>query len=91
MVDITSATIPTGGAMRPFFARFGIATLLVLLLLSAISALAAAAPEGTMTWGLHVTLVTRWLDPSDTEAFINPFMAVGYETRVLLCVHADSP
>ena len=29
-----------------------------------------------MTWGLHVTLAAKWLDPSDTEAFINPFMVL---------------
>ena len=29
-----------------------------------------------MTWGVHVTLATRWLDPSDTEAFITPFMVL---------------
>jgi peptide/nickel transport system substrate-binding protein len=51
--------------------------LLVLMLLVAVpSGPAAAAPEGTLTWGLHVTLAARWLDPSDTEAFINPFMVL---------------
>ena len=35
---------------------------------------ASAAPEGTLTWGLHVTLASKWLDPGDTEAFINPFI-----------------
>ena len=37
---------------------------------------AAAAPEGTLTWGVHVTLAARWLDPGDTEAFIAPFMVL---------------
>jgi hypothetical protein len=37
---------------------------------------AAAAPEGTMTWGFHVTLVTKWLDPADTGALINQFMVL---------------
>ena len=37
---------------------------------------ALAAPEGTLTWGLHVTLAAKWLDPADTEAFINPFMVL---------------
>ena len=62
--------------MRPFAARPAIVTLLVLLLLPALAGPAAAAPEGTLTWGLHVTLASRWLDPSDTEAFINPFMVL---------------
>jgi peptide/nickel transport system substrate-binding protein len=38
--------------------------------------LAIAAPEGTLTWGLHVTLASKWLDPAETEAFINPFMVL---------------
>ena len=52
-----------------------VALVLVLALLSCVSP-ALAAPEGTMTWGLHVTLAGRWLDPSDTEALITPFMVL---------------
>ena len=37
---------------------------------------AAAAPEGTMTWGVHITLATRWLDPAETEGIITPFMVL---------------
>jgi peptide/nickel transport system substrate-binding protein len=37
---------------------------------------AGAAPEGTLTWGLHVTLASRWLDPAETEALITPFMVL---------------
>src|SRR5881296_958762 len=33
-----------------------------------------AAPEGTMSWGVHVSLATRWLDPGETEGVIIPFM-----------------
>src|SRR3989441_12908110 len=62
--------------MGPFVVRSGIVTLAVLLLLAALSGPAAAAPEGTLTWGVHVTLAARWLDPSDTEAFITPFMVL---------------
>ena len=29
-----------------------------------------------MTWGLHVTLAARWLDPAETEALITPFMVL---------------
>ena len=62
--------------MRSFLARPGIAVLLVLLLFPALEDPAAAAPEGTLTWGVHVTLAARWLDPGDTEAFIAPFMVL---------------
>jgi peptide/nickel transport system substrate-binding protein len=51
-------------------------TLITVLLMMLLTAPAAAAPEGTLTWGLHVTLAAKWLDPSDTEAFINPFMVL---------------
>jgi peptide/nickel transport system substrate-binding protein len=49
--------------------------LLVLVALSGVSP-ALAAPEGTLTIGVHVTLVSRWLDPGDTEALITPFMVL---------------
>ena len=52
------------------------AALLVALVLMLVAAPASAAPDGTLTWGLHVTLAAKWLDPSDTEAFINPFMVL---------------
>jgi peptide/nickel transport system substrate-binding protein len=71
-----SAACLSGGVMRPLLPRSGIVTLLVVLLLTAISCPAAAAPEGTLTWGVHVTLAARWLDPNDTEAFITPFMVL---------------
>src|SRR6266536_2228836 len=58
--------------MRTWFARFVVVALAMLPL--ARPGVAAAAPEGTLTWRVHVTLAARWLDPSDTEAFITPFM-----------------
>ena len=51
-----------------------IAALVLVLLSSAGPAL--AADDGTMTIGLHVTLVSRWLDPAETEALITPFMVL---------------
>ena len=39
-----------------------------------LAAPAAAAPDGTMTWGVHITLASRWLDPAETEGIITPFM-----------------
>ena len=37
---------------------------------------ADANPEGTMTWGVHITLASRWLDPAETEGIITPFMVL---------------
>src|SRR5438094_9775931 len=36
----------------------------------------SAAPEGTMTWGVHITLASRCLDPAETEGIITPFMVL---------------
>jgi ABC-type transport system substrate-binding protein len=37
---------------------------------------AGALPEGTMTWGVHITLAPRWLDPGETEGIATPFMVL---------------
>ncbi len=56
--------------------RLALTALVALSALALLPTPAAAAPEGTMTWGLHVTLAAKWLDPAETEAFINPFMVL---------------
>jgi peptide/nickel transport system substrate-binding protein len=37
---------------------------------------ALAADPGTLTIGVHVTLVNRWLDPAEAEGLITPFMVL---------------
>jgi peptide/nickel transport system substrate-binding protein len=61
--------------MRPFTSRVLVALLAVTLLFG-LAGPAAAAPEGTMTWGVHITLASRWLDPAETEGIITPFMVL---------------
>src|SRR5205807_9818626 len=36
----------------------------------------AAAPQGQLTWALHVSLAPLWFDPADTQALITPFMVL---------------
>ena len=36
----------------------------------------AAAPEGQLTWGLHVSVASTWLDPAETEGIITPYMVL---------------
>src|SRR5439155_15865547 len=48
----------------------------LIAIVSAMPAMAVAAPEGTVTWGLHVTIASRWLDPAETEALATPFMVL---------------
>jgi alkanesulfonate monooxygenase SsuD/methylene tetrahydromethanopterin reductase-like flavin-dependent oxidoreductase (luciferase family) len=57
--------------------RSWLGVLLVVLLAFSVVTPALAAPEpGTMVWGVHVTLVSRWLDPGETEGVITPFMVL---------------
>ena len=57
--------------------RGAVVVLLLMLVAGAFATPALAAPEpGTMVIGLHVTLVSRWLDPAETEGLITPFMVL---------------
>jgi peptide/nickel transport system substrate-binding protein len=49
---------------------------LVLVTLLGAAPVVAVPPDGTMAIGVHVTLVSRWLDPGETEALITPFMVL---------------
>ena len=46
----------------------------ILLAIASLAGSAAAAPEGQVTWGVHVTLAPTWLDPAETPGIITPFM-----------------
>jgi len=59
----------------PARSRLGV-LLAVVLILACVTPVLAAPEPGTMVWGVHVTLVSRWLDPGDTEALITPFMVL---------------
>jgi peptide/nickel transport system substrate-binding protein len=59
--------------MRRSIVCLGIVFVICLVLFGG-SGVAAAAPEGTVTWGVHITLASRWLDPAETEGIITPFM-----------------
>jgi len=51
-------------------------TVLVLILLAGAVAGAAAAPEGQMTWGIHISLAPTWFDPAETTGIVTPFMVM---------------
>ena len=52
--------------MRPFISRV-VVVLLAVLPVFGVAPSASAAPEGTVTWGVHITLASRWVDPAETE------------------------
>jgi ABC-type dipeptide transport system, periplasmic component len=56
--------------------RIGLTLLAALTFITVLHGPATAAPEGTMTWGVHVTLASRWLDPAETEALVTPFLVL---------------
>jgi peptide/nickel transport system substrate-binding protein len=37
---------------------------------------AAAAPEGELTYGVHISLAPTWFDPAETPGIITPFMVM---------------
>src|SRR5436309_14050344 len=59
--------------MRGSIIRLGIVSVTCLSLFG-VARPVTAAPEGTVTWGVHITLASRWLDPAETEGIITPFM-----------------
>src|SRR5881296_4500182 len=73
---MTSMSRPGRSATGASSSSLARALAILALLLLGWTAPLHAAPEGTMTWGLHVTLASRWLDPAETEALITPFMVL---------------
>ncbi len=51
-----------------------VATFLLLLLPVLGASPAAAAPEGQITWAVHVSLAPTWFDPAETSGIITPYM-----------------
>ena len=54
----------------------GTALSLALAVLMLAPAPGAAAPEGQMTWAVHISLAPTWFDPAETSGIITPFMVL---------------
>ena len=52
------------------------AVLLILGLPALGPGLSAAAPEGQLTWAVHVSLAPTWFDPAETPGIATPFMVL---------------
>jgi peptide/nickel transport system substrate-binding protein len=48
----------------------------LVLVLLAMAAPVMAAPEGQLTWGVHISLAPTWFDPAETLGIITPFMVM---------------
>src|SRR5436189_4472785 len=59
------------------FSRRDLLALAALGLASSTSRVAlAAAPQGQLTWGVHVSLAPTWFDPAETAGIATPFMVL---------------
>jgi len=53
-----------------------VTTLFVAILFAGVTVPAAAAPEGQITWGIHISLAPTWFDPAETSGIVTPFMVL---------------
>jgi peptide/nickel transport system substrate-binding protein len=51
----------------------------------------AAAPEGQLTWGVHVSLAPTWFDPAETLGIITPFMVMYALHDAVVKAMPDNP
>ena len=64
----------TRPAPLPWPSRWMLPLALVLILGLLGPTAAPAAPEGQLTWAVHVSLAPSWFDPAETTGIITPFM-----------------
>jgi ABC-type transport system substrate-binding protein len=55
---------------------FAVAIALAVALVPPMAAPAAAAPDGQITFAIHVSLAPTWFDPAETPGVITPFMTL---------------
>ncbi len=51
-----------------------VAAVVVLTAAVTMTSVSDAAPEGQMTWGVHITLAPTWFDPAEAPGLITPYM-----------------
>jgi peptide/nickel transport system substrate-binding protein len=56
-------------------ASIGTMLSLLMLLVAGIGP-AVAAPDGQVTWGVHISLAPTWFDPAETTGIVTPFMVM---------------
>src|SRR5881396_1622455 len=69
----------TMGRSTPFEGRLARAVVVTLLVCVGLGTPTSsrAAPEGQLTWGVHISLAPTWFDPAETSGIITPFMVLS--------------
>src|SRR5580765_130076 len=62
--------------MRRLCSALAVAIALAVALVPPMAAPAAAAPDGQITFAIHVSLAPAWFDPAETPGVITPFMTL---------------
>src|SRR5690348_13438181 len=85
-IGLTPARRPPGRPGHPCASRPGaldrtgrrlvVLSLLLALVAGAAHPGTAAAAEGQVTWGVHITLAPTWFDPAETAGIITPYMVL---------------
>src|SRR6266567_2397818 len=81
-IQLETETLPEGimvsASQDDRFAmrRRDLLALAALGLASGVPRQAAAAPQGQLAWGAHISLAPTWLDPAETSGIITPFMVL---------------
>jgi peptide/nickel transport system substrate-binding protein len=56
--------------------RFAPLIALLVVLTAPLALPAAAAPEGQLTWSIHITLAPTYFEPAETPGLVTPFMVL---------------
>jgi len=66
------------GRSTPFEGRLVRAVVVTLLVCVGLGTPTSSrgAPEGQLTWGVHISLAPTWFDPAETAGIITPFMVL---------------
>jgi peptide/nickel transport system substrate-binding protein len=56
------------------YPRVLVAVLVIVAIMTAGALPAPAAPEGQLTWAVHVSIAPTWFDPAETPGIITPYM-----------------
>src|SRR5262245_58845503 len=62
-----------------------------LVLVAAGPSPARAAPEGQLTWGVHISLAPTWFDPGEMPSLITPYMVMYALHDSLVKAMPDNP